>query len=105
MPDQEVRARGGRGAGQVPPARRQRGLRGARAHGAGLLDARAPGAPPQGFSQDLEVAGCTPVLLPAACAAAPGCMFPGLHEPESKKDPSNQPWVAGKTVLIPSFLP
>jgi hypothetical protein len=43
--------------------------------------------------------------LPAACAAAPGCMFPGLHEPESKKDPSNQPWVAGKTVLIPSFLP
>ena len=43
----EVRPHRRRGAGQVPPARRHRDLRGAGAHGAGLLDAlhadRRPG--------------------------------------------------------------
>jgi hypothetical protein len=46
-PVQEERDRGGRRAGQVPPARRPVGLRRARAHGAGLLAAlpahRRPG--------------------------------------------------------------
>jgi DNA gyrase subunit A len=62
----KVRARGGRGARQVPPARRHRDLRGAGAHGAGFLDALHAGRRARATSARWTATTRRPTATPSA---------------------------------------
>ena len=82
-PLREVRARRRRGSGQIPPARRQRDLRGAGAHGAGFLDALHADRRAGKFRLDRR--GRWP---PTGIRSAGSTASPRSCSPTSKKRPS-----------------